>query len=564
MVFTLNNIVKIQIDRAIVSMQTWGNITMQNFMKLGIASKVQIAVQLLLLLVSIATAFTFYSIERDSIQQGEEDKIKVLADGVINGANMLMINGIISDVDQRKLFIKKMGSSEGVTSLRIIRNKLVQQQFGQGLPEEQPVGEDERRALDNGQVFFKQQGNQLHGIVPYTESKGFRGTNCLMCHNVPVGYHNGASVINLDISANNEKLNKFIWLSIAVIVVVQIFLWLLIKFILRKLVADPARQLQTTMLEISNTGDFTRRVVVGSKDEIGQTASAFNDLIGNLQNTFRELHEGIEKVAESSHFLLTSSQQVANSSANQSEAASAMSATVEEVTVSISHVSEGASEALVISRNSGNFSEQGGEIIYHAAEEMKRISGTVRKSSLSIKDLEEQSNQISFIVRVIKEIADQTNLLALNAAIEAARAGEQGRGFAVVADEVRNLANRTTKAIAEIKQLISNIQTASQAAVDNMAATVIQVDGGVTLAQQAGDAISQIKAGSTQVVKTVSDISSALVEQSAASNNIAVHIEKVAQMAEENSAAAVKTADAANQLAQLAKEMRITVNRFKT
>ena len=564
MVFTLNNIVKIQIDRAIVSMQTWGNITMQNFMKLGIGSKVLIAVQLLLLLVSIAAAFSVYSIERDAIQQGEEDKIKVLADGVINGANMLMINGIISDVDQRKLFIKKMGSSEGVTSLRIIRNKLVQQQFGQGLPEEQPVGEDERRALDNGQVFFKQQGNQLYGIVPYTESKGFRGTNCLMCHNVPVGYHNGASVINLDISANNEKLNKFIWLSIAVIIAVQIFLWLLIKFILRKLVADPAKQLQTTMLEISNTGDFTRRVVVSSKDEIGQTASAFNDLIGNLQNTFRELHDGIEKVAESSHFLLTSSQQVANSSANQSEAASAMSATVEEVTVSISHVSEGASEALVISRNSGNFSEQGGEIIYHAAEEMKRISGTVRKSSLSIKDLEEQSNQISFIVRVIKEIADQTNLLALNAAIEAARAGEQGRGFAVVADEVRNLANRTTKAIAEIKQLISNIQTASQAAVDNMAATVIQVDGGVALAQQAGDAISQIKAGSTQVVKTVSDISSALVEQSAASNNIAVHIEKVAQMAEENSAAAVKTADAANQLAQLAKEMRITVNRFKT
>ena len=60
---------------------------------------------------------------------------------MINGANMLMLNGIISDVDQRKLFITKMGSSEDIKSLRIIRNKLVQKQFGMGLPEEQPVGD---------------------------------------------------------------------------------------------------------------------------------------------------------------------------------------------------------------------------------------------------------------------------------------------------------------------------------------------------------------------------------------------------------------------------------------
>jgi methyl-accepting chemotaxis protein len=536
---------------------------MPNFITSSIAVKVELSVQILLLLLSIACAVGFYNIERDSKLHGQEAKINALADGVINGANMLMLNGIISDVEQRKLFITKMGSGENIKSLRIIRNKLVQKQFGQGLPEEQPIGEEELRALDDGKPFFEQRADVLHGIVPYTESTSFRGTNCLTCHEVPVGYHNGASVVDLDISADNADLKKLMWASIAVIVAVQLLLWFSINFILRKFVSKPADQMRNAILEISNTGDFTRRIAVGSEDEIGQTARSFNHLMETLQTAFRKVHDGIEKVAESSHFLSMSSQQVAKSSTSQSEAASAMAATVEQVTVSISHVSEGAHEALKISQNSGRLSDRGGEVIHRAAEEMKKIAGTVRQTSSSIENLGEQSTRIASIVTVIKEIADQTNLLALNAAIEAARAGEQGRGFAVVADEVRKLAERTTKATQEVTQMINTIQEASRTAVDGMTATVSQVDGGVALAQQAGDAINQIKMESNQVIKTVDDISSMLVEQSKASSDVAAHIEKVAQMTEENSAAAEQSAGAANQLAQLANEMRNTVNHFK-
>ena len=536
---------------------------MPNPIKSSIAIKVQLSVQSLLLVVSIVAAVVFYNIERTANERGEEGKIIALADGVINGANMLMLNGIISDVEQRKLFIKKMGSGEDIKSLRIIRNKLVQKQYGTGLPEEQPVGAEELRALEDGKMFFQQQGDVLHGIVPYTESKNFRGTNCLMCHDVPEGYHNGASVVDLDISANNAELSKLVWVSIAVIIGIQLVLWLLFNFILRKFVSDPAGRMRTAIVEISNTGDFTRRVAVNSDDEIGQTARSFNDLMGSLQTAFRQVHDGIERVAESSHSLSTSSQQVADGSVNQSTATSAMAATVEQVTLSIAQVSDGAREALKISKSSGELSERGGEIILHAAEEMRKIADTVRETSISIENLGEQSTKISSIVKVIKEIADQTNLLALNAAIEAARAGEQGRGFAVVADEVRKLAERTTQSTQEVTQMIDTIQQASHAAVAGMNATVGQVDGGVALAQQAGDAINQIKLESSQVLKTVGDISSALELQSQASNEIASHIEKVAQLTQENSGAAEQTASAAGHLADLADGMRATVNRFK-
>ncbi|HXU93919.1 MAG TPA: HAMP domain-containing protein, partial [Gallionella sp.] len=57
----------------------------------------------------------------------------------------------------------------------------------------------------------------------------------------------------------------------------------------------PVSAMKSTMVEIGKTGDFTRRIAVDSKDEIGQTARSFNDLIGNLQNTLHELHDGIDR-----------------------------------------------------------------------------------------------------------------------------------------------------------------------------------------------------------------------------------------------------------------------------
>ena len=111
--------------------------------------------------------------------------------------------------------------------------------------------------------------------------------------------------------------------------------------------------------------------------------------------------------------------------------------------------------------------------------------------------------------------------------------------------------------------MIDAIQNTASIAVASMSSAVNQVSGGAALAQQAGDAINQIKEESNRVIATVSRISSALVEQSKASDDIAAHVEKVAQMTEENHAATEATADAANNLAELADNMRTAVNRFK-
>ena len=338
---------------------------------------------------------------------------------------------------------------------------------------------------------------------------------------------------------------------------------LLLAWRIIRSITGPMNQMRATIAEVEKSGDFTRRVPVSAQDEVGQTAQAFNNLMAELQQALGKVLVSVGQVSGSAQTLSGSSQQVASSSTHQSEATSSMAAAVEEMTVSINHVSDSARQALEISQKTGQLSSQGGGIIHDTVREMNQIAETVRQTAQTIEELGQHSNQISSIVQVIKDVADQTNLLALNAAIEAARAGEQGRGFAVVADEVRKLAERTTKATEEITRMIATIQDSAQAAVSTMGAAVTQVGGGVVLAQQAGDAINQIRDGAEQVVHVVNDISSALTEQSAASNDIAGQVETVAQMTEENSAAAAETASAASHLGDLANTMQAAVSRFK-
>jgi len=174
--------------------------------------------------------------------------------------------------------------------------------------------------------------------------------------------------------------------------------------------------------------------------------------------------------------------------------------------------SRGASRAYHISAETEKFAEQGTQVIQETASEMRRIAENIGASARLVGQLGDRSEQITAIVNTIRGIADQTNLLALNAAIEAARAGDQGRGFAVVADEVRQLAGRTSRSTAEISEMISKILAETRDAVLSMSATQEGAQRGVTLADQAGSVILQIRNGTSDAVEAVSMFASKLDE----------------------------------------------------
>jgi methyl-accepting chemotaxis protein len=330
-----------------------------------------------------------------------------------------------------------------------------------------------------------------------------------------------------------------------------------------KAVVRPLELIRDTVQNVEKNNDFRLKVDYQSSDEVGETASAFNNLLKRLQASFAEISNKIREVSAAVEALDTAAQQVAASSASQSSSTSAMAASVEEMTVSIKTVSASADDAQNIASNAGQTSEEGGEIIGKTSQEMTVVAQTVGEASKVIQALGEDSQQISSVVQVIKEVADQTNLLALNAAIEAARAGEQGRGFAVVADEVRKLAERTAQSTGDISTMIGKIQVSAKEAVTEMGRVVEQVEIGQSLAADAGGRMQAIREEAGKVSDAVTEISNALKEQSQASQEIAKHVESIAQMTDENSAAAEDTASSAKRLSQLATDVSATMAKFK-
>ncbi|MBB1612824.1 chemotaxis protein [Pseudomonas sp. UMC65] len=310
-------------------------------------------------------------------------------------------------------------------------------------------------------------------------------------------------------------------------------------------------------------GHLDNRISTQGRDEVSELQQAFAAMQERLRSMISQIKLGAEQLVSASQSISSASLQLSASAQEQSHSASSMAATVEELTVSINHVADNAGDAHALSSESGRQSEEGGSVIQDTLGSMRLIAETVQASATQIGELGQHAEQISSIVSVIKGIAEQTNLLALNAAIEAARAGEQGRGFAVVADEVRLLAQRTANSTQEITEMVDKIQLGTREAVSSMDVGVNQVKSGVEQAQQAGEAIVNIRTSSGNVVRVVDQISLALREQTAASQDVARNVERIAQMSQQNSQAVEETTETARSLQQLAQNLEQQVNVFR-
>ncbi len=321
--------------------------------------------------------------------------------------------------------------------------------------------------------------------------------------------------------------------------------------------------MQKAMSRIEGSLDFTAHAEVIGRDEIATVAAGLNRLIETLRASLGKIAGNAHTISDASAHLAQASSQVAAASAHQSDSASSMAASVEQMTVSIAHVSDRSDEAHALSSESGQYAAEGEAVIAQTVGDINRIAESVAQASQRIGELEASSEQISSIVAVIKEVAEQTNLLALNAAIAAARAGEQGRGFAVVADEVRKLAERTSASTQEISGKIESIRTVSKDAAQSMAHAVTLVSTGVARAGDANAAIGRISQASRHAVAMVEEITAAIREQSQASTTIASNVEGIAQMAEESSAAAQASAESARRLDDVAREMSSVVAAYR-
>ncbi len=533
---------------------------------LTLRSKLQIPIQLLLLVIMLIVQRTAFEQFEKRVLTEAQGKAEINADGVINGLNMLMLNGLISDVEQRKLYIKKMGSSEKVTELRVIRNKPVQAQFGAGLPEEQPQDALDQLALESAKVqsqLIQSEGkNRLRVVVPFIAKTNFRGTNCLQCHTVPEGTVNGAASVTLDLKEEYDMMtqaNLWIW---AGQIVIQIVLFVLIGAIIGR-ITHPAKELQQVMLNMQATGDLSQRALIRNHDEIGQTGVAFNQLASTFQTIVGQMHGYAADVVNSAQALSSSTESIASGSAQQTEAAKNTENAVAQMGGSIHAVAENAQRVANLSTESMQRAQNGQASLNEMLGEITQVESAVRMMAESVNDFVRSSQSITSMTQQVRDIAEQTNLLALNAAIEAARAGEQGRGFAVVADEVRKLAEKSAHSASEIDEVTkalgeqsAQVERNVQTGLHSLQSTQVHMKEVASVLDQASEAVVRVNAG-------VDDITALVNEQKQASQEISRNVGDIAQMAKANHQSVQGAVIAVSSMKNVADALKKVVERFK-
>ncbi|MES5097241.1 methyl-accepting chemotaxis protein [Agrobacterium sp. BA1120] len=262
--------------------------------------------------------------------------------------------------------------------------------------------------------------------------------------------------------------------------------------------------------------DFNR-----SLKQLGATLSEISHSIDTMNNGTREIAEGSVDL----------SKRTEQQAATLEETAAAL----DEITVNVANSTKRVNDARGAATEANRAAKISGDVVATAVDAMHRI--------------EQSSGQISNIIVVIDEIAFQTNLLALNAGVEAARAGEAGKGFAVVAQEVRELAQRSAKAAKEIKELIGKSST--------------EVENGVNLVKQTGDALKTIERHVTVMNEHMGAIASSAQEQATGLAELNTAVNQMDQTTQQNAAMVEETTSATSALASESDKLRELLQQFQ-
>ncbi|AJK46369.1 methyl-accepting chemotaxis protein [Burkholderia plantarii] len=282
-------------------------------------------------------------------------------------------------------------------------------------------------------------------------------------------------------------------------------------------------------------GDLTSHILVRGHDETRDLLDALDTMNTRLAGIVSRVREGSSGIAAAVGEIAAGNIDLSERTEEQAASLEETAATMEQFTSTVRLNAENARQASALASSASDVAQRGSHAVGRVVHTMN--------------DIGERSSKIADITGIIEGIAFQTNILALNAAVEAARAGEQGRGFAVVASEVRSLAQRSSVAAKEIKDLI--------------AASVQTVHDGAAVADEAGRTMTEVTQAVARVTNIMEEIAAASTEQSRGIEQVNLAITQMDETTQQNAALVEQAAAASKSLEAQGRQLDETVARFR-
>src|SRR5574343_57988 len=523
------------------------------------------AIWLILAIIWISAIVWTTQVNRETAIRQAQDFAQSIHEMTMAGLTGMMITGTVG---QREVFLDQIKQLSIIKDLHVARGEAVAKLYGPDTKSSRELDALEKQVMATGTPYMSVEsanGNAfLHVINPTKAAKNYLGKDCILCHQVAEGAVLGVVSMKISLDSVESEVSAFRVKIAGVALAALGALLVIIYLITHHFVTRPLDELRKGLRDIARgEGDLTRRLPVNGKDEVGQSALVFNEMMENFNQLVRQVRDAASQVSTRVSALSDSADRVTQSSHQQNEKSDLAAAAVEQLVSSISSIAQSAEHVQHQSQESLARANEGSRNLDVLLGEMNVVERAVKEMADSVNHFVHNTEAITQMTREVKDIAEQTNLLALNAAIEAARAGEQGRGFAVVADEVLKLAEKSSRSASEIDAITSSLNAQSVAVRRSIDAGLEHLESSQTAVASVADVLQATNGSVLEVGRGLDAIAAATEQQRRVASDVEASIESIASMARDNNQSVEQTADAAHDLKNLADGLGGLVGRFR-